>query len=189
MTTPRRRRLLAAAVALTLASLGCTEPSPTTPAESKSTAPPVELTLVDRNEFDQRIAKFKGQVVLVDFWATWCAPCLEQLPHTFALAKDHGDQLAVATVCMDEPDAKDRIARSLAARGAEANGRVLHLLSRDGGGPAAMDAFEVPGGALPYYRVYDKSGKLRHEFALDPLAEKQFTPEDVAAAIDALLAE
>ena len=90
---------------------------------------------------------------------------------------------------MDEPEEKDRIARSLAARGAEPNGPILHLLSRDGGGPAAMDAFEVPGGALPYYRLYDKAGKLRHEFALDPLAEKQFAPEDIAAAVDALLKE
>jgi hypothetical protein len=106
------------------------------------------------------------------------------------LAREHGERLAVITMCMEDADAKGRAGRALAARGAKPDGpAVHHLLSRDGGGPAAMEAFKIPGGALPYYRLYDKAGKLRHEFALDPLAEEQFTSQDVAAAVDALLAE
>src|SRR6185436_12236630 len=65
----------------------------------------VELTPVDRAGYDSKLAKLHGKVVLVDFWATWCGPCLEQLPHTTALADERrGDGLTVVTVGMDDPD-------------------------------------------------------------------------------------
>jgi thiol-disulfide isomerase/thioredoxin len=193
-----RRRLAMAAVAVAALGSGCSPPpeenqtleAPQPAAGDEAAVPSVPIAVVDRAGLDNRIAEHKGKVVLVDFWATWCAPCMEQLPHTLALARDHGDQgLAVATVCMEDPEEKERIAKALAARGANADTPADHFLSREGGAAAAMEAFEIPGGALPCYRVYDKAGKLRHEFALDPAAEKQFTSDDIAAAVNSLLAE
>lgn len=52
-----------------------------------------------------------------------------------------------------------------------------------------MDDFEIVGGALPHYKLYGRDGKLMRTFALDPSAEKQFTPEDIAAAVSAALAD
>jgi hypothetical protein len=75
----------------------------------------------------------------------------------------------------------------LASKGGEAQG--THYISRQGGSSASMDAFEITGGALPHYKLYDRSGKLRRTFALDPSAEKQFTHEDVSAAASELLSE
>jgi thiol-disulfide isomerase/thioredoxin len=206
-----RRRLATAAVAFAALTLGCSQPAAedqpnvsVAPAGGGSTtgkrvesaatggeaAPSIPIAAIDRAGLDQRIAELKGKVVLVDYWATWCAPCMEQLPHTLALARDReADGLAVATVCMEDPDEKAKAAKALAARGADENTPAEHFISQDGGGPAAMEAFAIPGGALPYYQVYDKQGKLRHEFALDPSAEKQFTSDDVSAAIEALLSE
>jgi thiol-disulfide isomerase/thioredoxin len=146
----------------------------------------IDLTIADRSEFDGELAKHRGHAVLVDFWATWCGPCLEQLPHTTALARERrGDGLVVLTVCMDDPDAATRIKQMLAARGADA---TINFVSRIGGGSKGMEAFEIEGGAVPQYKLYDRDGKLWRTIALDPAAEKQFTAADVAAAVDELLA-
>jgi thiol-disulfide isomerase/thioredoxin len=146
------------------------------------------LEVANRADYDALIDGHHGQVVLVDFWATWCAPCLAQLPHTLELARRHqGEGLALITVCMDEPAEQPRAEKTLLARGGDNS--ATHLMSADGGGPQAMEAFEIASGALPHYKLYDRTGKLRRTFDLDPLAEKQFTAEDIDAAVIELLRE
>ena len=56
---------------------------------------------------DVRLSDFKGKVIILDFWATWCGPCIASMPHTDEIAAKYADQgvLVVASGTSDRIDA------------------------------------------------------------------------------------
>ncbi|MFU8857719.1 MAG: peroxiredoxin family protein [Deferrisomatales bacterium] len=86
--------LFAAAVA---GGPGCSgDPVP----ESPRIAPDFTLTALDREPV--RLSDHRGRVVLLDFWATWCAPCRVSIPHLVELQEKYrGDGLVVIGMNMD----------------------------------------------------------------------------------------
>jgi thiol-disulfide isomerase/thioredoxin len=199
---------LARVLALLALALGCSqsptaapEPAATKPAAAETTAktdrlgpPLVDLTVVDRAEFDAVLARAKGKVILVDCWATWCLPCVEQLPHSIELARQRGgDGLEVVTLNFDDVDLEDseagESAKAILKKSGAPDDHLTNLQTKFGGSTESMDAFEITSGALPHYKLYDRTGKLRQVFELDPSAKKQFTPADIDHAVANLLAE
>jgi len=69
-----------------------------------------ELVFSDEHGAAKPLAGFQGRYVVMNFWALWCPPCLEELPSLLALrAAREGDDLAVLVVSVDHPeDAQER---------------------------------------------------------------------------------
>ncbi len=69
---------------------------------ASSRFPGPEANWSDGNGGTVSLADFRGKVVLVNFWASWCAPCLRELPSLNALQKDLGsDQFEVVAINID----------------------------------------------------------------------------------------
>jgi thiol-disulfide isomerase/thioredoxin len=103
MTTMRTRWVIAGASALALALLTMGAPlrwplfgdqsvtnGPACPADAKPAN--LDFTLKDMKNQDVRLSSFKGKVILLDFWATWCAPCKVEIPWFIEFQEKYGAQ-------------------------------------------------------------------------------------------------
>jgi peroxiredoxin len=64
----------------------------------------LDFIIKDMDGKDVNLAAFKGKVVLLNFWATWCAPCLEEIPSFVELQAQYRDKgLAVVGISVDDP--------------------------------------------------------------------------------------
>jgi thiol-disulfide isomerase/thioredoxin len=95
-------------------------------------APPFSLVTLDGKSVS--MDGLAGKVVLIDFWATWCGPCREALPHIKKIAEKFSEQpLVVLSISVDTDDAKwrDFVAKNqmtwLQARDAGMDGKVATL--------------------------------------------------------------
>ena len=70
------------------------------------------LVMVDESGETTQLSQFKGKVTLVSFWATWCPPCIEELPYFSILAHKFPDDLKIVAINQDQdPDVKPTIDR------------------------------------------------------------------------------
>ncbi len=68
-------------------------------------APAFEVTALDGSKFN--LDAMGGRVVLIDFWATWCGPCNEELPHMKQIAKEFaGQPLVILSISWDADETK-----------------------------------------------------------------------------------
>lgn len=148
------RGLAAASLAFSFAAL---TPAPRALAAEElavGAAPAWQITTLDGKELGSEA--LKGKVVVVDFWATWCGPCVHEIPGYVALQKKYEERgLVIVGLSVDQ---KGRAAVEPFAKRMKIN-YPLALAT-----PEAIEAF---GGIefLPTTFLLDREGKLRHRKA------------------------
>jgi thiol-disulfide isomerase/thioredoxin len=137
-------------------------------------APPFSLTTLDGRRIS--MDGFAGKVVLIDFWATWCGPCREALPHIRQIAKKfEGQPFVVISISLDSDEAKwkDFV---------EKNG-MTWLQYRDGGFNGRLaKQFQVTG--IPATFTIDADGVLEDQHVGDANIEGKLK-KLIAQAIEA----
>lgn len=144
--------------------------------ESRQTVP--DLTLVDADGKSHKLSEFKGQVVLVTFWAQWCAPCLVELPTFSGLYEKYEKKgFKVLAVNVDEGSVGKDFARDLWK---QKNFKYLSFFDET---KAAAEEFGVE--VLPANFVLDRKGLL----AFSGFGANDWSTPDTAEMIESLLAE
>jgi peroxiredoxin len=140
--------LAAGLAALSLA--GCSLPGAgSTPSADGSTAPGFTVTGLDGAT--HRLADYRGKVVVLNFWATWCIPCRAEMPDLEHEARVHrGDPVAILGMDWKEPAATVRDFTS------ELRTSYTMLLDSDG---HAYDAYHVS--ALPTTFIINRQGHIK----------------------------
>ena len=115
-------------------------------------APPLVLTTLDGSTFD--LAKLRGKVVMVNYWATWCAPCRKEMPKLDAFYKKYQPQgLEIVGISIDFE--RDLEKARKAARTVAYPIAVAKAITDDG--------FGIPEG-VPITWIIDTDGKVRDRF-------------------------
>jgi len=113
-----------------------------------------ETVLPDLEGVERNISEWDGKVLLVNFWATWCPPCLREIPAFMELREKYADRgFEVLGIAIDTPDLVRNFVKSVGV-----NYPVIH---------GEMDAVSISAaygntmGSLPYSALLDREGNIR----------------------------
>lgn len=132
----------------------------------------------DATGAERRLSDFRGKVVLVNLWATWCAPCIEEMPTLAKLADAYrGREFELVAISVDRNDMKARATEDLR----KLAGDSLAFYHD----PGSAIAFEVKAQGMPTTILYDRSGQEIARLA----GAADWSSAEARALVDAALGE
>jgi len=166
-------------------------PAPIRPAVIPERRP--DFQLADRNGQLRSLSEWDGKILVVNFWATWCAPCRREIPMLNALARDYRDRgLEVIGIAVDF---REDVLKFLDATPID-----YAVLIGEQDGMDAARAFGMETIGLPFTAFIDSSGRIatihvgelhrpQAEAILAAVREVDSGAIDIAAARDRIRAE
>ena len=154
---PRRRLLIVGAVAAAALALGAGTAYFVHDGNdaSRDGSAVLGLVLPDLQGQQQALSQWRGKVLVVNFWATWCAPCREEMPEFVAAqARDGPKGVQFVGIAVDDPDKVRAFAQEV-----KLNYPALI------GGYGAIELSKTLGNelaALPFTIVVDREGRVAH---------------------------
>ena len=165
--------IVAGAVALA-AGVWLARPVPPSPPPSGAAATLLGVALPDLNGREQALRQWQGKVLVVNFWATWCAPCREEMPAFVKMQRERGSEgLQFVGIGIDDAAKLRQFAEEI--------GLNYPALV---GGYGALELSKTLGNtlvALPFTVIVDRAGRIAHT-QLGPLK-----PDKLAAIVGQLL--
>lgn len=138
------------------------------------TAPDFSAETVGGGSF--KLSEQSDKVVILNFWATWCPPCVGEMPAFQKLYDEYGDTLAVLAVnCMEDKETVDKFASD--------NGYTFPI-AYDEEGDISM---KYPSDGIPYTVIIGTDGKIANIYVGAADADAQYA--EYKSAIDAVMGE
>ncbi len=123
-----------------------------TPLPESKPAP--NFILEDTQGNTHSLSDYRGKVVILNFWATWCRPCRKEMPALAELRAQYGDRgFQVVGVALDRPEAVAKFTTDVGADYPQLIGRERAI--------AVADRYGNHYGALPYSVLVDRQGLIR----------------------------
>ena len=130
-----------------------------------------DVTLPDRSGTRRSLISWKGQPLIINFWATWCGPCREEIPLLRALRKERAaDKLEIIGIAVDERQAVLKFAREMSID--------YPVLMGEQEGYEAAEHFGVASLVLPFSVFADSQGRIV------TLKVGELHPDQAAAILD-----
>jgi thiol-disulfide isomerase/thioredoxin len=98
----------------------------------------------------RRLSEWQGRVALFNFWATWCAPCREEMPLLDAAIRRYG--VSVVGIGIDQASKIREFVTNVGVR--------YEMLVADAGAVPLMKSLGNPSGGLPFTVVLDRAGRI-----------------------------
>ncbi len=122
-------------------------------------APSFKLKDIDGNTVS--VGDFKGKVIYMDVWASWCGPCMREVPYAKKLEEElHGKDIVFLNVSIDENlDAWKKAVRDKELKG-------IHINSKGGSESLFSQLYQIR--SIPRYYIIDKNGNISNNNAKRP---------------------
>lgn len=150
--------------------------APTTPVSAPpSSVLAPDFTLTDTAGRTVRLSDFRGKVVVIEFWASWCAPCQRALPVAVEAVRKAGSNVVLLVIDIDDSETRDKVQRALTSQ--KLSVRVLLK------GNATSRRYGV--GPIPHSVVIGKDGKITasHVGLTSESATQAAMTRDITAAL------